>query len=95
MTLQWGDYRAASHGKDPDGSGTAGPPSCGGNSADVLSFDGHYIHCGQPMARFGADTYFMHGILDDRQLPEALGVYLATRVLRCGCGFQMEIPDQP
>jgi hypothetical protein len=22
-----------------------------------------------------------------------LEVYLRTRVLRCGCGFQMEIPD--
>ncbi|MDE8586020.1 hypothetical protein [Arthrobacter sp. NQ4] len=28
------------------------------------------------------------------QVPEVLGVYLATRVLRCACGFQIEIPDQ-
>jgi hypothetical protein len=92
MTLQWGDYRAGPDGKHPDSKDTAGSLSSDGIIPDVLSFDGHYIHCGMPMARFGADT---HHVLNDRLLPETLGAYLATRVLRCDCGFQMEIPDQP
>lgn len=91
MTLQWGDYRAGPDGNDPGSRDTAGSLSSDGNIPDVLSFDGHYIHCGQPMTRFG-DT---HRFLNDRYLPETLGAYLATRVLRCDCGFQMEIPDQP
>lgn len=90
MTLQWGDYRAGPDDRNPDHKDRA--ESLSGDAPDVLSIDGHYIHCGQPMTRFGADT---HRVLDDRYLPESLGVYLATRVLRCDCGFQMEVPDQP
>lgn len=59
---------------------------------DVLVRGGHYIHCGQVMAASGAEMRTIHGT--SGQLPEALGVYLATRVLRCACGFQIEIPDQ-
>jgi len=59
---------------------------------DVLVRGGHYIHCGQVMAARGAEMRTIHGSYG--QLPEALGVYLATRVLRCACGFQIEIPDQ-
>jgi hypothetical protein len=59
---------------------------------DVLVRGGHYIHCGQVMAASGAKMRTIHGT--SGQLPEALGVYLATRVLRCACGFQIEIPDQ-
>lgn len=92
MTLQWGDYRAGPDSTHPDTEDAAGSPSNFDNIPDVLSFDGHYIHCGQPMTRFGAN---MHRVLGDRLLPETLGAYLATRVLRCECGFQMEIPDQP
>jgi hypothetical protein len=92
MTLQWGGYRAGPDGKDPDSKDTAASRISGDTTPDVLSFDGHYIHCGQPMTRFGADR---HRVLDDRYLPESLGVYLATRVMRCDCGFQMEIPEQP
>jgi hypothetical protein len=64
------------------------------NIADVLVHDGHYIHCGQPMKTAGAEMRSIHGTYNSRHLPETLGVYLATRVLRCVCGFQMEIPDQ-
>jgi hypothetical protein len=65
-----------------------------GNTPDVLVFGGHYIHCGQPMNAAGAEMRSIHGTYNSRHLPETLGVYLATRVLRCVCGFQMEIPDQ-
>lgn len=65
-----------------------------GNTPNVLVFGGHYIHCGHPMRTAGGEVRRIHGSYGERQLPETLGVYLATRVLRCACGFQMEIPDQ-
>ena len=65
-----------------------------GSTSDVLAFGGHYIHCGQPMAAANAEMRSIHGTYNNKHMPETLGVYLATRVLRCGCGFQMEIPDQ-
>ncbi len=65
-----------------------------GRTPDVLVVDGHYIHCGEPMGTAGAEMRSIHGTYTSRHLPETLGVYLATRVLRCVCGFQMEIPDQ-
>jgi hypothetical protein len=65
-----------------------------GNTAGVLAFGGHYIHCGQPMTAVGTELRSVNGSYSDRLVPEALSVYLATRVLRCRCGFQMEIPDR-
>jgi DNA-directed RNA polymerase subunit RPC12/RpoP len=65
-----------------------------GSTRNVLAFGGHYIHCGQPMRSAGAEVRSIHSTYNERRLPETLGVYLATRVLRCVCGFQMEIPDQ-
>ncbi|MDQ0663139.1 hypothetical protein QFZ35_001637 [Arthrobacter ulcerisalmonis] len=61
---------------------------------DVLYVNGHYMHCGQPMGVAGADMRSFHGSCLTNRLPEALTVYLATSVLRCACGFQMEVPDQ-
>lgn len=66
-----------------------------GTPSGVLAFGGHYIHCGQPMNTVGSELRSVHGSYSDRLIPEALSVYLATRVLRCRCGFQMEIPDRP
>ena len=63
-------------------------------AADVLVFGGHYIHCGQPMQATGAQVRNLRTTFGDDQQPAALEVYLATRVLRCPCGFQIEIPDQ-
>jgi len=65
-----------------------------GNTPDVLVFGGHYIHCGQPMGAAGAEIRTIHGTYNERNIPETLSTYLATRVLRCVCGFQVEIPDQ-
>lgn len=62
------------------------------DTCDVLVHDGHYVHCGQVMTVSGAEMRSIHGTYG--QVPEILGVYLATRVLRCACGFQIEIPDQ-
>ncbi|GAB5077363.1 hypothetical protein [Arthrobacter sp. AD-310] len=61
-----------------------------GTTPNVLVFGGHYVHCGQAMRTAGGE---MRTISSERHLPEMLGVYLATRVLRCDCGFQLEIPD--
>lgn len=53
---------------------------------------GHYIHCDQVMTAAGAEVRSIRGTYG--QLPDVLGVYLATSVLRCICGFQIELPDQ-
>ena len=63
------------------------------NPSDVLAFGGNYIHCGQPMTRAGAEVRRISSTYEEKDRPDPLAVYLATRVLRCCCGFQMEIPD--
>ncbi|TLM84496.1 hypothetical protein FDW83_07185 [Pseudarthrobacter sp. NamE2] len=62
---------------------------------DVLVSGGHYIHCGQPMGTAGGEFRTIQSPYTDRPMPETLTVYLATRVLRCECGFQVEVPDNP
>ena len=62
------------------------------NACVVLVHNGHYVHCGQVMTASAAEMRSIHGTYG--QVPETLGVYLATKVLRCACGFQIEIPDQ-
>lgn len=60
---------------------------------DVLAFGGHYIHCGQPMQISGSEVRRLGApAFTDEALEDALDVYLATRVLHCPCGFQMELP---
>jgi hypothetical protein len=65
-----------------------------GRSSDVLVFGGHYIHCGQPMQKVGSELRRLHAPTTmDQNAADALDVYLSTRVLRCSCGFQMELPE--
>lgn len=65
-----------------------------GETPDVLVFGGHYVHCGQPMKRIGSELRSINvRASTDQTLGDSLGVYLATRVLRCDCGFQVELPD--
>ncbi|WP_411374172.1 hypothetical protein ACLH0K_14060 [Arthrobacter sp. MPF02] len=45
------------------------------------------------MGTAGEELRSIQGAYNNRPMPETLSVYLATRVLRCTCGFQMEIPD--
>lgn len=78
MSLTWDDM----------GAGASSP-----NAPDALAFAGNYLHCGQPMGRAGAEMRRISTTHEDKDRPDALAVYLATRVLRCRCGFQMEIPD--
>ncbi|TLM72631.1 hypothetical protein [Pseudarthrobacter sp. NamB4] len=62
----------------------------------MLAFGGHYIHCGHPMEKIGSELRrlsapaFTDG---DQKETETLDVYMTTRVLRCRCGFQMELPE--
>jgi hypothetical protein len=59
----------------------------------VLQFSGEYIHCGDPMKTQGADLRSIYvPVHTDSPSAALLEVYLRTKVLHCGCGFQMEIP---
>ena len=61
---------------------------------DVLIFGGHYMHCGQPMAKAGSEVRRLSAPLStETENDDTLDVYLSTRVLRCTCGFQMELPE--
>ncbi|WP_426998234.1 hypothetical protein [Pseudarthrobacter sp. N5] len=64
-----------------------------GAASGVLEFGGEYIHCGEPMHTAGSELRSIYAPVTTEQSGEGvLDVYLRTRVLRCGCGFQMEIP---
>ena len=61
---------------------------------DVLTFAGRYIHCGQPMQKSGSEIRRLSApSFTDRTMEDALDVYLATQVLHCRCGFQVELPE--
>jgi hypothetical protein len=63
-------------------------------AADVLQFGGKYIHCGEPMHSAGTELRSIYSTVTTRtSAPDLLEVYLRTRVLRCNCGFQVEIPS--
>ncbi|MDQ0850972.1 DNA-directed RNA polymerase subunit RPC12/RpoP [Arthrobacter sp. B3I9] len=65
-----------------------------GRNTDVLVFGGHYIHCGRPMEKAGSGLQRIHlPVKTDQPTDGALAVYLSTRVLRCPCGFQIELPE--
>jgi hypothetical protein len=65
-----------------------------GQGSGVLQFGGEYLHCGKPMRIAGSEHRSIYAPISTEQSGGgALEVYLRTRVLRCGCGFQMEIPD--
>jgi hypothetical protein len=61
---------------------------------DVLIFGGHYMHCGQPMEKASSELRRLTAPLStDDAADDALDVYLSTKVIRCVCGFQMELPE--
>jgi hypothetical protein len=65
----------------------------------VLQLGGKYIHCGEPMHAGDSGVRSIYAPTNTECTPVEqtskglLEVYLRTRVLRCGCGFQMEIPE--
>ncbi|MDQ0676968.1 hypothetical protein QFZ30_000350 [Arthrobacter pascens] len=65
------------------------------NQCNVLVFGGQYMHCGQPMEKSGTELRHLQGPRSTENVQYwALDVYLSTRVLRCICGFQIEVPEQ-
>ncbi|MBT2534215.1 hypothetical protein J7E83_19210 [Arthrobacter sp. ISL-48] len=66
----------------------------GSSQDNVLVFAGHYMHCGQLMEKGGTELRrFQASRSTENVQDEALDVYLSTRVLRCVCGFQIEVPE--
>lgn len=66
----------------------------GPSQDNVLVFAGHYVHCGQLMEKGRAGLRRCHASRTTENVQdEALDVYLSTRVLRCACGFQIEVPE--
>lgn len=60
---------------------------------DVVHRDAGYVHCQEPMSPVDPELRGVHWPVSTEAGPtEFLSVYLRTRVLRCRCGFQMEIP---
>ena len=67
----------------------------GSNQCNVLVFAGHYMHCGEPMEKGGTELRHLQGPRSTENVQYwALDVYLSTCVLRCICGFQIEVPEQ-
>ncbi|MDQ0864701.1 hypothetical protein [Arthrobacter globiformis] len=63
-------------------------------AADVLILGSNYMHCRQPMEQAGSELRKLSvPVSTEEGAKDALGVYLSTRVLRCDCGFQMELPE--
>lgn len=66
----------------------------GSSQDNVLVFAGHYVHCGQLMEKGRAELRRCHASRTTENVQdETLDVYLSTRVLRCACGFQIEVPE--
>ena len=64
------------------------------NNDDVMHLGDEYIHCGEPMSATDPDLRSSRAPVSTTPRPaDFLGAYLQTRVLRCRCGFQMEIPQ--
>lgn len=65
-----------------------------GQGYGVFQFGGTYFHCGEPMPATGIE----HRTISDTAatvgpLGGPVEVCLRTRVMRCRCGFRMEIPE--
>ena len=63
-------------------------------SADVLMIGDDYLHCGEPMQKAGSELRRLSVPLSTGEgAGNALDLYFPTRVLRCVCGFQLELPE--
>lgn len=68
-------------------------PKRGDSSGDLVPRDGAYLHCQEPMAPADPELRIAHTVFSTESgTAGLLSVYPRTRVLRCRCGFQMEIP---
>lgn len=68
-------------------------PGRNGNSGGAVHRDDAYSHCQEPMSAVDPERRSAHRPVSTHAgTPDFLGDYFRTRVLRCRCGFQMEIP---
>ncbi len=68
-------------------------PGRNGNSGAAVHRDDAYSHCQEPMSAVDPERRGAHRpVTTHAGNSDFLGDYLRTRVLRCRCGFQMEIP---
>lgn len=59
----------------------------------LLRFAGKYFHCGETMKPTGSDTKSVYAPLTTDDAGVAISaVSVATTVLRCQCGFRLEVP---
>jgi len=65
-----------------------------GGGIGVLQFGGVYFHCGKPMPTIDYRQCSVDEPGSAGPGDGPLGVYLSTTLLRCRCGFQLEIPDR-
>ena len=73
----------------------AAAPGPNDDKGGVLHRDAVYVHCQEPMSPADPILRGVQWPVSTEAGPtELLSVYLRTRVLRCRCGFQMEIPRQ-
>lgn len=62
---------------------------------DVLQIEGVYFHCGEPLptVEYGQRSIYVPVSTEQSHADEPQAVSLSVKLLRCSCGFQMEIPD--
>ncbi|UVJ40770.1 hypothetical protein [Arthrobacter sp. CJ23] len=57
----------------------------------VLHFDGDYFHCGEPMKMSAPELPAVYAATRLQDPPGNLG---PSKVLRCRCGFRLELPPE-
>lgn len=67
---------------------------CAPLAIDVLQIDGVYFHCGEPLpiVDYGRRNINVPLSTEQSGAEEPQAVSLSVKLLRCSCGFQMEIP---
>ncbi|MCA4134531.1 hypothetical protein [Arthrobacter sp. M4] len=65
------------------------------DTVELLQSGADFMHCGEPMHTIGGEVSSIQTPMSTETDPtdRSFDIYLQTRVLRCACGFQMEIPD--
>ncbi len=60
----------------------------------LLEFGSHYFHCGEPLrdVATASRSFEAPQTARSRSRNSPLEVHLHTKVLRCRCGFELEIP---
>jgi hypothetical protein len=66
----------------------------GEQTGDLLIFGWHYLHCGELMKKTGSELRRLSASMSSDSVPgDMRDVYLSTRVLKCRCGFRLEVPE--